>query len=365
MTIRNSGFATVEATPNIAVVKYWGKRDDKLILPMNSSQSFTLAELRTRTSVMFSPDLTEDELWINAQKVDLTNSEAKERMQLLDVVRQKAGIKHKARIVSINSFPTAAGFASSASGLAALAVASAAAAGLKLSSKELSILARLGSGSACRSVLGGFVEWKKGSKPDGSDSFARRLAKADHWPELRLVSVVVDAGKKKVSSRAGMKQTIATSALYASRQKYVPGLLKAMKEAVLAKDFPKFAELTMRESSNMHAVMLDTWPPITYLNDVSRDIMYSVAEFNATGGVRAAYTFDAGPNAHIYCLEKDVAAIQQLVGGLEGVRKTFVSTVGKGPRLLKGAKDHLINPDTGDVREHHYDEANNTIVVKA
>ncbi|MEK6923713.1 MAG: diphosphomevalonate decarboxylase [Candidatus Micrarchaeota archaeon] len=353
--------ATCEATANIAVVKYWGKRDEKLVLPQNGSLSFTMdGQLKTRTSVMFSNKFKEDEFWLNGAKVDLKEKEVAERVVQLDLVRKKAGITDKARIVSINCFPTAAGFASSAAGLAALACAASKAAGLTLSDRELSMLARRGSGSACRSVLGGFVEWRKGEKPDGSDSFAEQIAPAAHWPELRNVIVVVDAGKKKVSSRAGMKQTVATSALYKARMDYLPATIDAMKKAVLAKDFPTFAELTMRESSNMHAVMLDTTPPITYLNDWSKEIMHGVNALNAAAGkVVAGYTFDAGPNAHVYTLEKDVAAVRKMLEGVEGVRKVMVCRVGEGPKYLD--KGHLLNAD-GSVREHSFVEGKGIVV---
>lgn len=355
--------ATVEATPNIAVVKYWGKRDDKLILPQEGSQSFTLDSLKTRTTVMFSSEFKEDEFWLNGKKVDLNDKEVAERMQQLDVIRKKAGIALKARIVSINGFPTAAGFASSASGLAALACAASKAAGLNLDSKELSILARLGSGSACRSVVGGFVEWHKGVKADGSDSFAETLFPPEHWPELRLLSAILAEGKKKVSSRAGMKQTVATSVLYQARLASLPKLMQEMREAVKNKDFAKFAELTMRESNDLHSVMLDTWPPITYLNDLSKQVIYAVHELNAGNEVKAAYTFDAGPNAHIYTLEKYVPEIKKMLEGIEGVQKMIVSKVGHGPKYLTDESEHLIDPATGEVRKHYYDENANKIVV--
>lgn len=358
--------ATAEATANIAVVKYWGKRDEKLILPMESSLSFTMDEqLRTRTTVMFSPQLEEDEFWLNGQEIDLDDKDTAERLQQLEVIRQRAGLKDKARIVSLNCFPTAAGFASSAAGLAALAVAASRAAGLSLSSSELSILARLGSGSACRSVLGGFVEWRKGERSDGSDSYAVQVAPASHWPELRNVIAVVDAGRKKVSSRAGMKQTVATSVLYKARLAYLPQLTGEMKRAVLAKDFAKFGELTMRESSNMHSVMLDTWPPIMYLNDWSKEIIHAVHAYNQQASkIRAAYTFDAGPNAHIYTTEDQVEGVKKMLSSIDGVRKIIVCKVGEGPRLLTNEAEHLIAPD-GAVRKHTYDEANGEIRVEA
>ncbi len=214
--------------------------------------------------------------------------------------------------------------------------------------------------------MGGFVEWKRGEKPDGSDSYAVQVAPASHWPQIRNVIAIVDQGKKKVSSRAGMRQTVATSALYKARLENVPRVAEEMRKAVLARDFPKFAELTMRESSNMHAVMLDTWPPITYLNDVAREIMHAVnEELNADGEVKGAYTFDAGPNAHIYTLEQNVVEVRAMLSGIKGVQKIIECRVGEGPRFIEGEKEHLIDPKTGKVREHHFDEKENRIVVKA
>lgn len=359
--------ATAEATANIAVVKYWGKRDEKFILPTESSLSFTMDDqLKTRTTVMFSPLFKQDELWLNGQSINLKESEAAERLQQLDLIRKQAGLTHRARIVSMNCFPTAAGFASSAAGMAALAVAASKAAGLNLSPRELSILARMGSGSACRSVLGGCVEWKRGQKADGTDSFAEQIAPASHWPELRNVIAIVDAGKKKVPSRAGMRQTVLTSSLYKARLAYVPALLEKMKQAILARDFPTFGELTMRESSSMHAVMLDTWPPILYLNEWSKQVMYAVGEYNEHNGeVQAAYTFDAGPNAHIFTTADRVDALTKRIKEIEGVVKIMTCTVGEGPRVISKPNEHLLNPHTGQVRVHSYDEKSRRIQVEA
>ena len=342
--------ATFEATANIAVVKYWGKRDEKLVLPTNSSLSFTMDDqLKTRTTVAFSDKFKEDEFWLNGAKVDLREKEISERLQQIDLIRKKAGVKSKAKIVSFNFFPTAAGFASSAAGLAALACAASKAAGLNLDSKELSILARLGSGSACRSVLGGCVEWRKGEKADGSDSYALQIAPASHWPELRNVIAVVDSGKKKISSRAGMKQTVETSVLFKERLRYLPETLEKVKKAVLAKDFASFGALIMRESNDMHSVMLDTVPPIFYLNDYSKSVIYAVNDYNdLQGEVKAGYTFDAGPNAHVYTTEKHASAIRKILSEIEGVSKTMMCKVGSGPRELK--QGHLISEDGTPVK---------------
>ena len=354
--------STCEATANIAVVKYWGKRDEKLILPQEGSLSFTMDEqLKTRTTVAFDSSFSQDELWLNGKEMDLTEKDTAERLQQLDLIRKKAGIKDKAKIVSINCFPTAAGFASSAAGLAALACAASKAAGLNLDSKELSILARLGSGSACRSVLGGFVEWKKGFKADGSDSIAVQIAPPAHWPELRNVIGITDPSKKKVSSRAGMKQTVATSVLFKARLAYLPKLIEDMKKAVLKKDFASFGELTMRESSNMHAVMLDTWPPITYLNDISKSVIYAINDYNASKGeITAAYTFDAGPNPHVYTTEKHASEIQKLLSEIEGLQKTMICKVGSGPKYL--SEGHLIDGN-GNERKAFFNEKKKEQVV--
>ncbi len=358
--------ATFAATPNIAVVKYWGKRDDNLILPTNSSSSMTLDSLKTRTTVMFDSTLKKDQLWLNGKKVDLeNNSEAKERLKQLEVIRKRAGITDHCRIVSINGFPTAAGFASSASGLAALACAASKAAGLTLTQIELSILARMGSGSASRSVMGGFVEWQKGEKVDGSDSIAVQIAPPEYWPEIRLISVVLKETKKKVSSRAGMKQTIVTSPLYKARMQYIDKVTSEMENAIKTRNFEKFAELTMRDSNNMHAVMLDTWPPIKYMNDKSFEVIEAVHRLNeTTGKIIAAYTFDAGPNAHIYTTEQNVPKVLEMLKQISGVKKTVISKPGKGPIEITDEHKFLIDSKTGKVRKHTFDEARNEISIE-
>jgi diphosphomevalonate decarboxylase len=356
--------ATAEATANIALIKYWGKRDNKLILPVEGSISVTMDEqLKTRTTIMFSDKFSKDELFLNGKKME--GNEVEERLRQLDIIREKAGIRMKARIVSVNCFPTAAGFASSASGFAALVVAAVAALGLKLSERELSILARLGSGSACRSVTGGFVEWKKGEKSDGSDSYALQIAPPSHWPEFRNVIAVVESEKKKVGSRAGMKQTVMTSVLYPARISYLPKILDDMKSSILRRDLTKVLELAMRDSNNMHATMLDTWPPILYLNDVSKQIIYAVHEYNeSVGEIRAGYSFDAGPNAHIFTVEKYVPEIKKVLEEVEGIKKIMVCKVGNGPKVLTNEREHLIG-ENGEMRNHFYDEAQGKIIIES
>jgi diphosphomevalonate decarboxylase len=358
-----SFLATAEATPNIALVKYWGNRDEELVLPMNSSISVTMDDtLKTRTTIMFSKDFSRDEAWLNREP--LKDKDLTRVVEFLDSVRMRAKTSYKARLVSINGFPTAAGLASSASGWAALACACAKALKLNLDSRQTSILARLGSGSASRSVIGGFVEWKSGKKSDGTDSYAEQIASPEHWPEIRNVIAIVDEKKKKVSSRTGMKRTVDTSTLYPKRIEDLKTTLKTVKTAILAKDSPVLFQAIMCESNNMHAVMLDAWPPVMYLNDVSKQIISAIYELNLDG-VKAGYTFDAGPNAHVFTLEPYVLRVTKILKEISEVKKIIVCRVGQGPRSIGLPEEHLVDPRRGEVRTHYWDEKTNRIVVEA
>ena len=221
-------------------------------------------------------------------------------------------------IASENNFPTAAGLASSASGLSALIATLSTLYDLPthgVSTSDLSRIARQGSGSACRSMFGGFVAWEMGSRADGLDSVAVQVQPREHWPRMQALILVVSDAKKGTPSTAGMQRTVATSALLAHRIAHVvPARMDAMSAAITARDFPAFAKETMADSNQFHAVALDTEPPIFYLNDVSRAIIALVTEINrAEGRLKAAYTFDAGPNAVIYALDEDVKSVLEVV----------------------------------------------------
>lgn len=246
------------------------------------------------------------------------------------------------RIVSENNFPTAAGLASSAAGFAALVRAVANLYELPESPSELSLIARQGSGSACRSLFGGYVAWRMGSKEDGTDSRADLVAEASHWPDMRALILVVSAAKKGVSSSSGMQQTVATSGLFAQRiSTVVPKNMDLMEKAIKDRDFELFGEVTMRESNSFHSSCADTYPPIFYMNDVSRAAVRAVEKINeAAGRTVAAYTFDAGPNCVVYYLEKDEAAV---VGTFHGLLKD-VGGWKEGAAALKTADVALEEP---------------------
>lgn len=318
---------TVTAPVNIAVIKYWGKRDTKLLLPTNSSLSLTLSQdhLQSKTTIRASLLYSKDQLFLNSIEEEITISSRfhtvltrcrKLRSDLESKNSQLPKISDfSLRIVSKNNFPTAAGLASSASGFAALTFCLSELYKLNLTLNQVSAIARLGSGSACRSLFGGFVSWEMGCKEDGSDSIAVQVAPAEHWSDMEALILVASDTKKHTSSSAGMQTTVKTSALLQHRIAHVEVNMLKMKKAIMDHDFDGFAELTMRDSNQFHAVCLDTFPPIKYLTDVSFAVIELIGIYNALTAAegkkyKLAYTFDAGPNAVLYAPRENIAEVK-------------------------------------------------------
>lgn len=312
---------TCRAPVNIAVVKYWGKREEKLILPTNSSLSVTLDknQLSATTSVALSKTFDKDRLWINGREESVCSNPR--LLQCIEGVRRVCKEQHpgasgayegRLHICSENNFPTAAGLASSAAGYACLVFALAQ---LYNIGGDISTLARQGSGSACRSVYGGFVKWERGEREDGTDSIAVQVAPSSHWPELEVLVLVVSDQKKSVSSTAGMQTSVKTSSLMAQRAEVVvPRRMKEMERAIAERDFESFGKITMQDSNQFHAICLDTYPPILYLNDTSKEIIQLVTKYNSQNEkIKVAYTFDAGPNAVLYVLSHDTPELLDLL----------------------------------------------------
>ncbi len=321
--------ATAVANANIALVKYWGKRSSDPILPQNGSISMTCEDMTTKTTVEFSEGQNEHTVIINDE--DFKKDE-KDIHGHLDRICRLAGISGHARVVSESNFPVAAGLASSASGFSALTVAACAAAGLKLEPRQLSILTRQGSGSACRSIFGGFVEWHRGQLDDGSDSYAEEIAGKDYWPGFRMVTTIVDMKKKPVSSRGGMAQTVATCPYYKSWLDTVDQDLDAVRSGIREKDFVKVAETAELNCLKMHATMITTKPPIIYWIPATMEIIHAVRQMREDG-IPAYFTMDAGPNVKVMCLRENEKEVQQRVQELEGVLKTIVCRPGEGAKL--------------------------------
>ena len=300
---------TAQAHPNIAFIKYWGNRSEDLRLAANSSLSMNLDGLYTRTSVNFDPQLPADELMLNQLPV---SGPALTRVSLfLDQVRRLAGFSLHARVASQNNFPTGAGIASSAAAFAALALAAAQAAGLNLSEQQLSRLARLGSGSACRSVPGGFVEWQAG--PSDADSFAVSIAPPSHWDLVDCIAVL-SSGHKTVGSTEG-HAAAPTSPLQSARLADTPRRLEIARRAILERDFPAFADIVEHDSTLMHAVMMTSRPPLFYWEPLSLEIIKAVPTWRRDG-LPCFCTLDAGPNVHVFCPSAAVSDVQQCLSSL-------------------------------------------------
>lgn len=323
-----------EASPNIALVKYWGMRDAQRVLPNNSSLSMTVSRLRTRTWVRFDPSLRTDRFWLNGRPAAAGPLQG--AVDFLGLVREEAGLGSFADVRSQNNFPTASGLASSASGFAALAGAASAAAGLHLSSRELSRLARRGSGSASRSIYGGFVEWQAGLRADGTDSYARPLFPPDHWPDLRDVVVIVsDATEKSVRSARAMQDTVRTSPAYAERLRTVPKRLAAIRSALRTRSTDRFLELIIEECDDFRHVCETTIPSLDYLTPVSRAVLDAVHELNrAAGHPIAGYTHDAGAHVHVFTLRPYVTQVRRRLRSIAGVADTRVLAPGPAARAL-------------------------------
>ncbi len=318
------------ANTNIALIKYWGKRDEKLFLPMNSSLSITLNNFYTITSVEFLEELTEDNVMLNHSPVSV--DEKIKISSFMDVIRKHAGVTLYANISTQNHVPTAAGFASSASGYAALAAAATKAIGLKLSEEELSGIARRGSGSASRSIYGGFVEWEKGNREDGSDSVAHQIIDEKAW-RLTILSVVITSEQKRVSSREGMKRTVETSPFYGGWLETVDSDMQVARKAIMDRDFIALGEVLEHNAMKMHATMLGARPPILYWEGGTLDAMHSIHNLRQDG-IPAYFTIDAGPNIKVLCQPKDEEYVVNTLLRLGNVKSVFPCYPGEGVTYL-------------------------------
>lgn len=318
------------ANSNIALVKYWGKRDPVLNLPAAGSISMTLHGLETRTSVLFDPELETDLVDLNGER--LGQGKAARLSAFIDRVRTMAGFEHRAHIQTVNDFPTAAGLASSASGFAALTLAATQAAGMDLSSQELSILARIGSGSAARSVYGGFVEMHAGARDDGQDAFAVPLFEADHW-DLKCLVAVCAQGPKAYGSTEAMEHTSHTSPFYQPWIDDVPQALDAAREALGARDFEALAHTAEASCLRMHASAMAAAPGILYWKGATVDLIHSVRAWRARG-LAAFFTIDAGPHVKVFCEARDARALKAKLVDHPGVLDVLEARAGRGAEIV-------------------------------
>ena len=320
--------ATAQAFANIAFIKYWGNRDNTLRLPMNGSISMNLDGLYTRTTVSFQPSLPFDELIINGHEV---RGAGLDRITyMLDIIRGMADVHERAEVMTENNFPSGAGIASSASAFAALALAGSKAAGLNLNERELSRLARRGSGSAARSIPGGFVEWQTGTSDE--DSFAFSIAPPDHWDLVDCIAIVSTSHKKTGSTEG---HSIApTSPLQAARVADAPRRLDICRDAILNCDFRAFASILELDSDMMHAVMMTSTPALHYWKPASLGVMTAVREWRMDG-IPACYTVDAGANVHVLCPESEAHIVEKRLREISGVQNVLVARTGGAAKIIE------------------------------
>ena len=321
--------ARVRARSNIALIKYWGKADATLNTPAVGSISITLNDLWTETEIQFDPSLAADELLLNG----VARADQLERVsRCLDLVRGLAGSDVSARVVSKNNFPTGAGLASSASGFAALVGAATAALRLDCTARDLSILARRGSGSAARSVFGGFVEMHKGEAADGTDSYAEPLADAEAWP-LRVLVAITARAEKATGSGPGMTLSADTSPYYADWVATHAADLDTARDAIVSRDFAKLAEVSEWSCLKMHAAAMSTVPPLIYWNGATVDCLKRIRELRSNG-VPVFFTIDAGPQVKAICLPEAEDAARSALEDIAGVVDVLATGLGPGLERL-------------------------------
>ena len=319
--------AIAKAPANIAFIKYWGKKNEELRLPMNNSLSMNLSEIFTITMVRFDHKLKRDTVYIDGNPAK--NQDKHRVITHVDRIRHLGNIDTPVEVESKNNFPPGTGMASSASGFAALTMAAAAAANLRLSKKKLSILARLGSGSACRSIPDGFVEWKTGESSD--DSYAVSIFQPNYW-EIRDVIAVVGENSKKMSSTEGHAFS-ESSPFFRARIKGMKKKAITMKNAIRDKNFIEFGELLEAEAINMHAVMMTSTPALYYWTPETLRVMLAVGDWR-NEGISCYFTIDAGPNVHVICPAGDADTVQRKLRRISGVNKIILNTPVAGAKLL-------------------------------
>jgi diphosphomevalonate decarboxylase len=298
------------APANIALCKYWGKRNEQLNLPVTNSLSISLGNRGTNTRIEINTS-GYDEIILNGKLVTREHKFYSNLISFLNLFRPD-GICFK--VITDSNIPIAAGVASSASGFAATIKALNDLFAWQLSEQKLSILARLGSGSASRSLWHGFVEWEAGKDTDGLDSFAKPLPYV--WPELRIGLLLFSTEQKSISSRQAMAATVNNCPYYSLWPSRVEFAITYMKKAIIERDFVKFGQVLESNALEMHALMLATTPPIMYSNADTIAGMQAVW-LARSNGVAVYFTQDAGPNLKLLFLQKDEEVIKKLFPRVE------------------------------------------------
>lgn len=319
--------ATAIAPSNIAFIKYWGRKDEILRLPTNGSIAMNLSNLLTTTTVEFNGALREDEIIFNGKKEETVGNRA---LLHLDRIRKLARITAKAKVVTENNFPTGTGLSSSASGFAALTLAATNAVGLRLSEKELSILARQGSGSACRSIPDGFVEWLDGDTSE--TSYAVSLHPSDYW-DIADVVAVVSKQRKEVATSIG-HTTAGSSPFFATRLSFIKNKIEQVKKALSERNFAAFGELIEAEALELHAIYFTSHQSLIYLRPESLQLILQIRKWRSEG-LPVYFTVNTGQDVHVICQKKDAKRVAKLLEDIDEVQKVIINSPAKGARIVE------------------------------
>ncbi len=323
--------AAAGANANVALVKYWGKRNEELNLPYTGSISVTLDGLLTTARVKTLDRPGADRIYFEGGAAAARESARVSRF--LDLVRHRARRSDRLEVLVESNFPVAAGLASSASVFAALTLAAAGALELELGEEELSALARRGSGSAARSIHGGWAEWLPGEASDGADSYAVPLASADHW-DLGVVVAVTDPGPKAVGSREGMAQAVKKSPFFPAWLESHDADLEAARAAIAARDLHLLGRTAEHNCLKMHAVCMASNPALIYWKPATLAVIERVRRLRDSG-TDAYFTIDAGPQVKILCSMERRPRLAEEIGRLDGVQAVLLSRPGEGAARVR------------------------------
>lgn len=324
---------TAIAHPNIALIKYWGKRDAVLNLPATHSLSITLNTLASRTSVSFSKEFITDRIYMNDAPANEVFSGRVSAC--LDSFRKLADVQTFASVHTSNNFPTAAGLASSASGFAALLTAANAAVESPLNLRQLALLARQASGSAGRSLFDAYVVQHRGEHEDGSDSFAEPLFSEKHWP-LEVVIAITSEQKKTTGSSEGMLHTAQTAPYWQAWVDRSTEDIQVATAAIKQRDFAALTEVAEASCLGMHALMQSARPGLLYWNGATVELIHKIRQLRATG-IPVFFTIDAGPQVKAVCLPSAVATVEAALTEIPGVIRVLRCQLGAGARVIDKA----------------------------
>ena len=329
MTERPIQKASARAGANIALIKYWGKRNSgELNLPATGSISITLKDLETLTVVEPDASLSHD--------IFSLNGDVLQDLGVLGLVARMRQARSSdapfCRIESVNHFPTAAGLASSASGFAALVVAVNEAFGLSAPADQMAQWARMGSGSAARSLVGGFCRMHRGEAADGSDAMVAQLLEETAWP-LEVVVAITHSKAKDISSRQGMNHTMVTSPYYPAWVEHNEQALAETEAAIAKRDFDKLADLSEASALQMHACALAAEPAVIYWNGTSIECMRAIQQMRREGQP-VFFTMDAGPQVKAICLPGQTEAVAATLAEIPGVQSVMKSALGPGAQRV-------------------------------